>query len=695
MLFPLTLTAQWSSNPMQNLGVGVAANSQVTPKMAAGDDGGCYIAWFDNRGGGYCVYLQRLNADGFPQFAVNGMLVSNHPQMTWLVDWDLTVDADNNAIIVFSDMRNAGNDLDVFAYKIAPDGTFLWGADGICLSPAANSDFEPAPKVSATLSGGAVVAWPKSGTAYTVCVQKISTAGSLMWGASGITITSPTGERIEAPEVVSDGGESAIIIWKNSTGTPWSPTSRMFAQKYSADGLAMWNPAGVLFYDLGHISAWTYPSLITDGSGGAFMSWYDSPSLSDFDVKVMHVSSAGVLVFPLNGVSASINSMDRLHMYPSLSYFPASNSLFVFWVEENFNQNQYGVYGQKLSPAGERLWGNGGIEFVGLGGDQISFVVTGPADGQTYVGYFEAMGTIGTSVKVFRANPDGTMQWPPQLLSSPTLGGKDDLLMSVNTENRAFLTWSDSRSDLADIYAQNINPNGTLGSMLPPGVEIELTPYGMPIVIPAEGGPFSFNIAAANNSTAPITLDIWTCATLPNGSQYGPIINVQDFTLPGIWWTNRDRNQAVPAGAPSGEYTYDAYMGIYPDIVYSEDHFTFTKSATFDGNNLITGWDNWGVDFSAEVEPISLIPISSILLSAYPNPFNSSTVITFDLPTAGYVKLAVYDILGQEVAVLATRNSQLGTNEVVWNAGSLPTGTYFIRLQSNEQSVTRKAVLLK
>jgi len=690
------LYAQWSSNPMANLGVGVANGDQATPKMAAGPDSGCYIAWFDNRSGEYCVYLQRLNSLGEPQFALNGMLVSNHPQMTWLVDWDMTVDADNNAIIVFADMRNAANDLDVFAYKISPEGTFLWGADGICLSPQHNTDFEPAPKVTATASGGAVVAWPKSGTDYTVCVQKISSTGSLMWGAAGITISSSTGERIEAPDVTTGGGESAIVIWKASSGMPWSPISRMLTQKYSAEGAELWNPGGLLIYDLGHISAWTYPSILSDASGGAFYCWYDSPSLSQFDVRVMHVSSDGALVFPLNGVLASINSVDRLHMYPSLSYFPATNSLFTFWVEENVNQNQYGVYGQRFSPAGDRLWGNGGLEFVSLGANQISFVVTGSAAGEkTYVGYFEATSVVNNGVKVFRVNPEGTMQWGPQLLSSPALGNKDDLLMVVNTENRAFLTWSDGRNDLADIYAQNINPNSTLGNQTTPEVDITLTPVGLPIVIPAGGGSYSFNIAVANNANLPATADIWTTITLPNGNLYGPIINVQDFNLPPNWFTSRDRSQMVPAGAPPGEYTYNAYIGIFPDIFYAEDYFNFTKSLFYDGSITQTGWDNWGEDFSAQFEPAAVFPENSILLSAYPNPFNSSAIINFDLAIVGNVKLAVYDLMGREVQALGAGDWGRGKHSVVWNADNLPSGTYFLRLQSNGQSVTRKVLLLK
>lgn len=197
LIAPLAVHAQWSSDPLRNLGVAVAANDQVTPKMVATSDSGCYISWFDSRSGGYCMYLQRLNAAGVPQWAPNGLLISSHPQMTSLVDYDLAVDQSDNAVVVFSDIRNGGtNDLDVFAYKISPAGAFLWGADGVGLSPTVNTDFEPAAKVTATTAGNFVFAWMKSGTTDILCLQKLSSSGQKLWGENGITLTGATGHRL-------------------------------------------------------------------------------------------------------------------------------------------------------------------------------------------------------------------------------------------------------------------------------------------------------------------------------------------------------------------------------------------------------------------------------------------------------------------------------------------------------------------
>lgn len=82
-------------------------------------------------------------------------------------------------------------------------------------------------------------------------------------------------------------------------------------------------------------------------------------------------------------------------------------------------------------------------------------------------------------------------------------------------------------------------------------------------------------------------------------------------------------------------------------------------------------------------------------LSAYPNPFNPLTTLTFALPEAGRVLLAVYDVSGREVARMADRSFDAGTHRLTFDAAHLPTGVYFARLQSGAFTRTQKLLLLK
>ena len=89
------------------------------------------------------------------------------------------------------------------------------------------------------------------------------------------------------------------------------------------------------------------------------------------------------------------------------------------------------------------------------------------------------------------------------------------------------------------------------------------------------------------------------------------------------------------------------------------------------------------------------IPTGFVLRQNYPNPFNPSTIISFNLPDQQYVKLAVYNSIGQEVKVLVNGEIASGYHEVVFNAENLPSGIYFYKLFANQYSSTRKMVLVK
>ena len=79
----------------------------------------------------------------------------------------------------------------------------------------------------------------------------------------------------------------------------------------------------------------------------------------------------------------------------------------------------------------------------------------------------------------------------------------------------------------------------------------------------------------------------------------------------------------------------------------------------------------------------------------YPNPFNPSTVISFSLPQASDVRLDVFNLLGQQVALLVNERVQSGTHSVKFDAGNLSSGIYIYRLQTERFTQTRKMLLIK
>ena len=79
----------------------------------------------------------------------------------------------------------------------------------------------------------------------------------------------------------------------------------------------------------------------------------------------------------------------------------------------------------------------------------------------------------------------------------------------------------------------------------------------------------------------------------------------------------------------------------------------------------------------------------------YPNPFNPSTTIHYELATGSRVTLKVYNVLGQEVATLVDQEKPAGVYDVQFDGRHLSSGTYVYRLQSHKYSASKRMLLLK
>jgi hypothetical protein len=112
----------------------------------------------------------------------------------------------------------------------------------------------------------------------------------------------------------------------------------------------------------------------------------------------------------------------------------------------------------------------------------------------------------------------------------------------------------------------------------------------------------------------------------------------------------------------------------------------------------------WAVGFNgtiifrgtlAAIDPPASGPPNAlhVLARSYPNPFIAATTIEFGLPSAGRARLAIYDGLGREVAVLAEGERAAGSHRVIWAAQDLASGVYFYRLDTAGKTLTRKLIL--
>lgn len=100
-------------------------------------------------------------------------------------------------------------------------------------------------------------------------------------------------------------------------------------------------------------------------------------------------------------------------------------------------------------------------------------------------------------------------------------------------------------------------------------------------------------------------------------------------------------------------------------------------------------------------DPNRHIPSAFVLHPAYPNPFNPSTTVRFEVPASGFVSVRVYDVLGKEVATLVEGEINAGTHERIFDADGLPSGIYLMRMnavahqQTRPFTATQKLMLMK
>lgn len=103
----------------------------------------------------------------------------------------------------------------------------------------------------------------------------------------------------------------------------------------------------------------------------------------------------------------------------------------------------------------------------------------------------------------------------------------------------------------------------------------------------------------------------------------------------------------------------------------------------------------WASFLVGEKSGSGLIPSVYSLGQNYPNPFNSSTVISYQLAVSSWIKLLIYDLLGREVTTLVNEQLKAGMYKVKFDAGGLPSGIYYYRMETENFTDTKKMIVIK
>ena len=227
----------------------------------------------------------------------------------------------------------------------------------------------------------------------------------------------------------------------------------------------------------------------------------------------------------------------------------------------------------------------------------------------------------------------------------------------------------------------------------PPGISISAS-NTTPLTV-APGGSVSFSYTIVNNTAASVSGQLWYNARNSSGSTVAQaVILAGSLTAGGS--TSGSYTQQIPASAPSGTYTYCLRTGTFPGSVADEACFALTVGGSGMAARSEEDPEVWTLSAVTPWVPVATqglqgenaraagradVPESLALEAVYPNPARSSATVTFALPEAAAVRLAVYDVLGREVAVLAEGAHETGRHAAALDTWMLPAGVYLVRLE--------------
>ncbi len=342
------------------------------------------------------------------------------------------------------------------------------------------------------------------------------------------------------------------------------------------------------------------------------------------------------------------------------------------------NNNLYGVKSD-----GSAAW------TITFGWNEYSSPAVG-ADGTIYIG---KNGNRGFTAR----NSDGSEKWRVSgmgaVQSSPAIGSDGTIYVGSG-----------------DHYLHAINPDGTIKWSFKTGDKVLSSP-----VIGADGtiylGSYDKKLYALN----PDGTEKWNYETkgwfyyndTPTVGADGLIyVTAYDTTFGFSKWlyafnsdgkiewvfTGGDAVEAAPAISKDGTIYIGSINGTLYAIKSGSAGLAESSWPRFRHDNQGTGRIS-SASAVQNTEPIA--PKKFSVSKAYPNPFNPSTHVQFELEKPSHIRVSVYNATGRLVHVLQEGIQAAGRHELTWEAASFGSGIYFIRIQAGQQLVQRKCLLLK
>lgn len=252
------------------------------------------------------------------------------------------------------------------------------------------------------------------------------------------------------PHLISDGAGGAIITWTDRR----SGGDDIYAQRIDSTGAPLWTVNGVPICTEGNTQS--EPRLASDGAGGAIITWTDHRS--GYNIYAQRINSSGVVQWTSDGVIVTAAGNDQ--GTPQIISDGTSGAI-IAWIDYRSGTN-YDIYAQRMDTSGTAQWTTDGVAICTAAGDQGGpQLISDGSNGAIMVWTDSRAGN--DDIYARRINSSGTPQWTVDGEGVTTATGSQTTPQLVSDgAGGAIITWMDKRNGTnnEDIYAQRLNSSG-------------------------------------------------------------------------------------------------------------------------------------------------------------------------------------------------------------------------------------------
>jgi hypothetical protein len=362
----------------------------------------------------------------------------------------IATDGAGGAIIAWTDDR-ALSSIDIYAQRIDASGNVLWTADGVAICTAAADQIYPA--IVSDGWGGAVITWmdKRSGN-FDIYAQRVDASGNVRWTTDGVALCIVGGNQ-QFPRIISDGAGGAIVTWEDSrTGTV-----DIYSRRIDGSGTALWTANGVAICTA--TGSQNTPTLAFDGAGGAIITWFDFRSGTYYHIYAQRVDSTGNVLWATDGVV--VCGATNTQMSPAIMSDGAGGAMIVW--QDFRNGVDMDVYAQRINSSGVAQWGANGVAVSALASGQDSPVMVSDGAGGAVIAWNDYRNSATADVYAQRINGSGISQWTANGVAiSVAPNYQADLVIVGDGASGAIIAWDDQRAGAYDIYAQRVDASGAV-----------------------------------------------------------------------------------------------------------------------------------------------------------------------------------------------------------------------------------------